>query len=98
MAKPEMRSEQIRGQVGRLAMRVEGENWNAYYAIPNVMEGAVRLGSLRAALVDQSERQHAFMDMVPDIASEIVEKVVGVRTAWPNPPYPAPDTNAPAIP
>jgi hypothetical protein len=72
-------------------MRVEGENWNAYYAIPNVIEGAVRLGSLRAALVDQSERQPAFMDMMPDIASENLESFVGVRTAWPNPPYPAPE-------
>jgi hypothetical protein len=42
-AKPEMRSEQIRVQVGRLVMRVEGENWNAYYAIPNVMKA--RFGS-----------------------------------------------------
>ena len=98
MAKPEMRSEQIRVQVGRLVMRVEGENWNAYHAIPNVTDGAVRLGSLRAALVDQSERQHPFMDMMPDIPSDILEKVVEVRTAGPNPPYPASDMNAPAIP
>jgi hypothetical protein len=25
-------------QVATLAMRVEGENWNAYYAMPNAME------------------------------------------------------------
>ena len=32
--------------IGRLAMRVEGELWSAYYAMPNTMEGAVFLGSI----------------------------------------------------
>ncbi len=43
-----------------------------------------------AAAVDNPERQSAFMDMMREIASDILEKV-GVRPAWPNPPYPAPE-------
>jgi hypothetical protein len=39
-------------------MRVQGENSNAYYEMSSIMEGAVRLGSIRvAAAVDNPERQ-----------------------------------------
>jgi len=33
-------------EVGRLAMRHEGTNWNAYYASTETMEGAILLGSI----------------------------------------------------
>jgi hypothetical protein len=85
-----MTGEKIR--VGSLAMRVEGENWDAYYAMPNAMEGAIRLGSIRmAAIVDNPVRKQAFMDTRRDFVSDILEEVVEVRPAWPDPPYPAPE-------
>jgi hypothetical protein len=56
------------------------------------LEGTVRLGSIRmAAIVDKPERQHAFMDVMRDFASEILKEVIGVRPAWPNPPHAAPE-------
>jgi hypothetical protein len=41
-AKREMSSDQVHVQVGRRAMRLESENWNACYAMSNIMAGAVR--------------------------------------------------------
>ena len=53
-------------------------------------ECAVRRGSIRmAAIVDNPERQQAFMDIMRKIVSDILEEVVGVRPAWLNLPYPA---------
>jgi hypothetical protein len=38
-------------QIGRLALREEGEWWNAYYyAMPGTMDGALHLGSIRGRL------------------------------------------------
>jgi hypothetical protein len=71
-------------------MRFHGENLNAYHAMSNTMERAVWLGSVRvAAAVADPERQQAFVDTVRDIVSDILKEGVGVRLAWPNPPYPA---------
>ena len=63
------------------------------------MEGAVRLGSIRvAAAVDNPERRQAFEDTMRDIVSDILKESVGVRLAWPNPPYPAPGHERLTIP
>jgi len=43
-----------------------------------------------AAAVDNQERQQSFVDTIRDIVSDILKEAVGVRLAWPNPPYPAP--------
>jgi hypothetical protein len=37
----------------RLAIREEGEFVNAYHAAPNTMEGAMLVGSIRAAILRQ---------------------------------------------
>ena len=63
------------------------------------MEGAVRLDSIRvAAAVDNQERQQSFVDTMRDIVSDILKEAVGVRLAWPNPPYPAPGHERLTIP
>jgi hypothetical protein len=73
-------------QVGRLALRHEGENWNAYYALPDTMEGAIVLGSIRmGAVVDNPARKQAFMDMMRDIVADLIEEKVGVRPTWGGP-------------
>jgi hypothetical protein len=69
--------------VGRLALRVEGENWNAYYAMPETMEGAVPLGSIRIGAVrDNPKRKQAFMDLMQGIVAEFLEENFGPVTSW----------------
>lgn len=73
-------------QVGRLAMRHEGDNWNAYYAMPGTMDGAIFLGSIRmGAVVDNAERKQAFMLMMRDIVADIIEENTGYRPTWGGP-------------
>ena len=50
LQKPERPEKQ---QVGRLAMRVEGDFWRAYYAMPGTMEGALLLGSIAMGAVQR---------------------------------------------
>ena len=73
-------------QIGRLAMRHEGQNWNAYYALPNSMEEPIFLGSIHmGAITTNLERKQAFMDMMRDIVSDIIETKTGVRPTWGGP-------------
>jgi hypothetical protein len=73
-------------KVGRLALRVEGENWVAYYAMPGTMEGALFLGSVRTVFVDRDPaRKQAFMDMMREAVGDIIEDLVGVRPVWGGP-------------
>ena len=77
-------------QIGRLAMREEGENWNAYYALPDTMDEPIFLGSIRmAAVVNNEARKNAFMEMMRGIVSDIIEDMTGVRPIWGGP-KPAP--------
>ena len=71
-------SDQI--QIGRLAMRQEGGNWVAYYAVKETMKDAVFIGSIRmAAIMRNRERKSAFMDMMRDIVADIIEESAGGR-------------------
>ena len=73
-------------QIGRLAMRHEGEKWNAYYALPDSMEEPIFLGSIRmGAIADNPERKQAFMQMMRDVVSDIIEAKTGVRPTWGGP-------------
>jgi hypothetical protein len=73
-------------QVGRLAMREEGDNWVAYYAMPDRMSDAIFLGSIRMGAVRSNpERKQAFMDMMRDIVADIMEEQLGVRPTWGGP-------------
>jgi hypothetical protein len=66
---------------GRLALRVEGEFWNAYYAMPGTMRDAIFLGSIRMKFAE------------PDYVT-IVENATGAETklevvqVWCDPDYP----------
>jgi F0F1-type ATP synthase membrane subunit a len=80
-------------KIGRLAMRHEGANWTAYYAMPNTMADAVYLGSIRmAAVVDNPERKQAFMGMMRDLVSDIIEESTGQRPTFPDGPQAAPES------
>ena len=73
-------------KIGRLAMRQEGGNWIAYYALPDSMEEAIFLGSIRmGAITKNRERKDAFMDMMRDIVADIVEDETGTRPTWGGP-------------
>jgi hypothetical protein len=66
-------------KVGRLALRVEGSLWCAYYALANTTDGALFLGSIRVAFVEERpERRAAFM--------ELMREAVALRTQlWSSP-------------
>lgn len=73
-------------QVGRLALREEGENWVAYYAVPDSMKNAIFLGSIRmGAVVANPERKQAFMDLMRNVVSDLIEETTGIRPQWGGP-------------
>lgn len=71
---------------GRLALRVEGDNWNAYFAKHNTMEGAIFMGSIPMAfVVDRPERKEQFMRLMKDCFDDFIEEQTGVRSKWDEP-------------
>ena len=80
-------------KLGRLALRHEGDCWNAYYAMPDTMDGAVLLGSIAMRfVVDNIDRKNAFMDMMRSAVSDLFEEQTGVRPIWPDGPQTAPES------
>jgi hypothetical protein len=69
--------------VGRLALREEGENWNAYFAQQGTMVGAVFLGSIKIALINNRPRRRAqFMALMREAVGDILQDRAGVRPSW----------------
>jgi hypothetical protein len=75
----------------RLALRVEGDWWVAYFAPNDTMVGAVQLGTIRMSAVQVPERKREFYDLMRETFSDYVEARLGVRPTWPNEPVPAPE-------
>lgn len=72
--------------IGRLAMRLEGDRWVAYYALPDSMEEPVFLGSISIGAVAQNpQRKTAFMLMMREIVSEILTATTGQAPQWAEP-------------
>lgn len=69
-------------KIGRLALRVEGPNWNAYYAKAESMEGAIWLGSIKMAFVQNPERKQQFMELMRECFGDTCEELFGVRPTW----------------
>jgi hypothetical protein len=69
-------------EMGRLAMRVEGDWWAAYYAEADTMEGALWLGSIRLKLVERRDRRAAFLALMRDVVADLIEEVAGRRPDW----------------
>ena len=78
-------------KIGRLALRHEGKFWVAYYALPDTMEGALLLGSIAMRFVQDRERKDAFMALMREAVSDILEEKTGQRPTWPEPPQGAPE-------
>jgi hypothetical protein len=69
-------------KIGRLAMREEGDEWKAYYAMPDTMKGAIFLGSIKMRFVMVEERKNAFMDLMREAVADLIEEQVGVAPFW----------------
>lgn len=69
-------------QVGRLALRHEGSLWVGYFAMPNTMEGAIFLGSIRMQFVQDKQRKKAFMRLMREAVNDILEEQLGKRPIW----------------
>ena len=71
-------------QIGRLAMRQEGGQWVAYYAMNETMDNAIFLGSIAMSAIagHNGHRKANFMDMMRDIVADIVEDETGHRPIW----------------
>lgn len=78
-------------QVGRVAFRTEGDNWNAYFAMPDTMKGAIYLGSMRFTLVTRDDRKDAFIALMRECVGDLMEETMGRRPVWPLPPQKAPE-------
>lgn len=74
-------------EIGRLAMRVEGNYWVAYYNLTDTMEGTLELGRIAMTAVSPQhrDRRHAFMAMMQDVVSDILEERCGRRPDWNGP-------------
>lgn len=69
-------------QIGRLAMREEGSDWCAYYAMPDTMKGALPLGRIAMAFAQDPEHKAAFLALMRECVGDIIEKLTGARPVW----------------
>jgi len=82
----------MKGEIGRLALRHEGIMWNAYYALPNSMKDAILLGSIAIRFVKSRDRKDAFLALMREAVSDLIEEETGTRPTWPEPGgHPAPE-------
>jgi hypothetical protein len=72
-------------------MRVEGQYWNAYYAMADTMKDAIFLGSIALRFVEDETRKQVFMALMQEAVSDLVEEFTGERLTWPDDPIPAPE-------
>ncbi len=72
-------------QIGRLALREEGDEWKAYYAMPDTMKDAILLGSIKLRFVAVEERKTAFMNLMREAVGDLIEEQIGVRPVWGGP-------------
>ena len=78
-------------EVGRLALRVEGKNWNAYWAPMHTMVGAVYLGSIKMRLIEaHPPLKDKFMELMKEAMTVVIEDVDGAQVEdWKTKPAPA---------
>lgn len=72
----------MKKMMGRLAFRHEGNMWNAYYALPDTMDGALLLGSIAMAGVESAWRKQAFMDLMRSFVQDIYLEKIGAEVDW----------------
>ena len=76
----------------RLALRIEGEWWNAYIAKSDTMEGAILVGSIRSRLVEESKDcKTGFIALMQVALTLAMQEATGLQMLWPEPPHRAPE-------
>lgn len=80
-----------REPIGRLALRHEGEMWNAYYAEVGTMEDAILLGSIRIDFVIVEAFKVRFMTLMQNLVGELVRNATGHTPTW-GPPEAGPES------
>lgn len=79
-------------RVGTLKMRVEGDFWFAYYALPGAkMTEWVHLGSIHMSACRNEVIKTAFFLLMREAVSDIIENATGIRPVWPHAPVPGPE-------
>lgn len=61
----------------RMAMRHEGEFWNAYFAKEGTMDGALLMGSIRMTLVADQASRKEWQACMTQMFSRLVESKFG---------------------
>lgn len=73
-------------RAGRLMFRVQEDMWIAYFGVDGDEE-IVRLGAISVNAIGQSdERKQAFMTLMKEVTSDLLEEVLGERIVWPHDP------------
>lgn len=76
----------------RLALRVEGNFWNAYFAEEKTMDGAILIGSIRMASVQRDpELKDRFQQLMQAVVESALEDGTGRRPDGWLEPQPAPE-------
>lgn len=69
----------MKHQMGRLAFRVEGQNWNCYFAMEDSMEGSIFIGSIPFKFVERPDRKKQFENLMWECFSDVAEELFGAR-------------------
>jgi hypothetical protein len=71
--------------IGRLALREEGDFWNAYWA-PHIdsMEGSVLIGCIRLNVV-KGKIHEDFIELMKNSFEVITEETIGQTPTWSKP-------------
>lgn len=70
-------------KIGRVAFREEGPMWNAYYARPDTMDGAILLGSLAMSIARASqEAETAFINAIHAGVTAQIREALDAEAEW----------------
>ena len=64
----------------RLALRAEGDKWNAYVARANTMKDAIWIGSIALRFIEGNDkRKNAFIAIMTEALGELIEEFYGLK-------------------
>jgi hypothetical protein len=73
----------------RLALRVEGDKWNAYITKPDTMDDAIWVGSIALRFVEgDQKRKDAFIALMTESLGDILKELYGKNPSWVQRPAP----------
>jgi hypothetical protein len=67
----------------RLALRAEGDKWNAYIAKRDTMNGAIWVGSIALRFVEGNQkRKDAFIALMTEPLGDVIKEMYGKKPKW----------------